>query len=103
MQIKNYEDYQKEIKPMEMMANFNRLVKKNKPKDKDLYVPPCRKFSKVNGKNIPIIVVKSIYGGNYYEIPLSEIISIEKLMIIDFNLIDYTACKYLKNLPKEIK
>ena len=98
MQIGNYEDYQKEVKPMEMLESFNRLIKKNKPKDKDLYVPPCRNFIKINGKDIPIIVVKSKYGGKYYEIPLSEIITIEKLKTFDFNLFDYTTCKYLNSL-----
>ena len=100
MKIRSYKEYQEKIKPLEMLEKFNKLLKKNKPRDKELYVPSCQKFSEIKGMEIPIIVAKSMYDGNFYEIPVSEIIRIEDLREIDFKTIDYRACRYLNKLPK---
>ena len=101
MKIRSYEDYKEKIKPFEMLEKFNKLLKKNKPRDKDLYVPSCQKFSEINGLKTPIIIAKSIYDGKFYEIPITEIIKIEDLKEIDFSIMDYRACKYLNKLPNE--
>ena len=100
MEIRSYNEYQEKIKPLEMLEKFNKLLKKNKPKDKELYAPPCQKYAKVTNQIIPLIIVKSNFDGNYYEIPLSEIINLEDLKEIDYNMINYSQCRYLKNLPK---
>lgn len=100
MEIRSYNEYQEKIKPLEMLEKFNKLVKKNKPKDKELYVPSCQKYTEITNQIIPVIIVKPIFDGNYYEIPLSEIINLEDLKEIDYNMINYSQCRYLKNLPK---
>lgn len=102
MNIRSYEDYQENIRPLEMLQRFNRLVKKNKPLDKDLYVPSCQKYREIDNKKIPIIIIESRFDGNFYEIPLSEIINPEDLKEIDFSVVDYCQCRYFQKLSIKI-
>ena len=101
MKIKSFEDYKENVRPMQELEKFNKLIKecKKRHKDLELYVPPCKEFIKSGNKDIPIIVVKSIYDGNFYEIPLSELIPIADLKKIDFSKFDYLRCKPFKSLP----
>lgn len=102
MNIRTYEDYQEQIKPIEDMERFNKLVKKCKSEYKnemDFYAPQCKKYDKKGNFKIPVIVIKSKYDGNFYNMPLSDKINIQELKKFDFNKIDYTKCRYLNKLP----
>lgn len=102
MNIRSYEEYQEQIKPMEEMERFNNLVKickKEYRNEMELYAPPYKKYDKKGNFKIPVIVIKSSHNDKFYYLPLSEKIELQELKKIDFNQIDYTKCRYLNTLP----